>query len=104
MEIFKPLKVFCSGANTKVTVNVRGGKLVDNAYAYTELACPGCERWTDDEISEEDDKIEREWGPEHVHQGRHNSLDIRLVDKSRFRGGDREIVVGQCSPVKIIKP
>lgn len=89
-EIFKPYDIYCGYIKTAVSINVKGRELVDGANGYVSQPCKDCPQWTLEKIREVLEDAEQSYSTQLVQA---------LVDQSRFKGGEKKIVISRCSPL-----
>lgn len=96
----KEFKLFCDVAQIKATVTVEGDSLSDNADAYVIAICAGCTHWSSSKLALTENALNEEYGSKSgINANREHVLEQKLVDMSRFREGESQIVVATCTPV-----
>jgi len=101
MEVYQPFKLPCTVSGTQAEVLVPAGdSLVDNVEGFVTAPCNGCGHWSAEEISRIERELKAEFGEQSgIRDGRVDQLQQLLVDRSRFKGGEHQLVVAICSPI-----
>lgn len=100
-EIFKPINLYCDTGKTTATIHIPAEEnLRDGIGGYVMTPCNGCQHWSLEGIKNVEQQLKAEWGDKSgITEGRANQLKALVVDKSRFVGGDSELVIAMCSPI-----